>query len=577
MAIVQISRITQRKGLLEDLPQPLAGAELGWAIDERRLFIGNGALADGAPVVGNTEILTEFSDILNFATAYTYEGAAAGYVVQTGPTVSNPVSQSIQSRLDSYAIVTDFGAKGDGVTDDTAAINRALYELYCREVNPQIRRSLFFPAGVYVVTNTINIPPYCMLYGEGNLSSIISFDVEAHTATIPYAAGVLVTEGAFFYRSIAEVPIGVAVTNVDYWEVTSLPQYIGRTADSLQQTGANIATNGATAPRDIHIANMAFATNQIQDGFLIEDATQNFTLSDVNFVGPLTGPTDNLDDIAAIRFASTASLVCTQINIDRCAMYGWNYAINTEQQVKGATISNCQFYDLYQGIILGGASPVDGGPTGVNIMHNTFDQIYHEGVVIDGVKLNATGFNSFFSVGNEYNSTPLSSGTSTAVIDINIDSNISVGDMFSRTAAQAAATNPRIALNYTTSIAFEGGDALRLGNYTRTSATSATLLNNSSGNLITIPATTTPAFKMDYTIKRGTLYRTGTITVVADAEDSAGDFSFIDDYVENNNLDVTLNAVDTSVTGGNLVIQWSTDNTGVDATIYYSITNLYSV
>ena len=60
MAILQISRITARKGLVEDLPQPLAGAELGWATDERRLFIGNGPLEDGAPVVGNTEILTEF-------------------------------------------------------------------------------------------------------------------------------------------------------------------------------------------------------------------------------------------------------------------------------------------------------------------------------------------------------------------------------------------------------------------------------------------------------------------------------------------------------------------------------------
>jgi hypothetical protein len=49
-------RITARKGLQVDLPQPLAGAELGWAVDERRLFIGNGPLEDGAPVVGNTEI-----------------------------------------------------------------------------------------------------------------------------------------------------------------------------------------------------------------------------------------------------------------------------------------------------------------------------------------------------------------------------------------------------------------------------------------------------------------------------------------------------------------------------------------
>ena len=173
MAILQISRITQRKGLAQDLPQPLAGAELGWAIDERKLYIGNGELAEGAPFVGNTEVLTEFSDLLSYVTAYTYQGDAAGYTVQTGATSGNPVTQSIQARLDSYAIVTDFGATGDGVTDDTAAINRALYQIYCRQTNTQIRRSLFFPAGTYLVTGTILVPPFAQLYGEGSDSSII--------------------------------------------------------------------------------------------------------------------------------------------------------------------------------------------------------------------------------------------------------------------------------------------------------------------------------------------------------------------------------------------------------------------
>ena len=63
MAIVQISRITNRKGLQENLPQ-LAGAELGWSIDSRRLYIGNGTLQEGAPVIGNTEVLTEFSEVI---------------------------------------------------------------------------------------------------------------------------------------------------------------------------------------------------------------------------------------------------------------------------------------------------------------------------------------------------------------------------------------------------------------------------------------------------------------------------------------------------------------------------------
>jgi hypothetical protein len=40
MAIVQISQITNRKGLAVDLPQ-LTGGEFGWSIDTRQLWIGN--------------------------------------------------------------------------------------------------------------------------------------------------------------------------------------------------------------------------------------------------------------------------------------------------------------------------------------------------------------------------------------------------------------------------------------------------------------------------------------------------------------------------------------------------------
>ena len=69
MAIVQISMIQVRRGLEQDLPQ-LAGGEFGWSQDTRRLYIGNGTLQEGAPVLGHTEILTEFS-ILNFTNEWT--------------------------------------------------------------------------------------------------------------------------------------------------------------------------------------------------------------------------------------------------------------------------------------------------------------------------------------------------------------------------------------------------------------------------------------------------------------------------------------------------------------------------
>ena len=124
MAIVQVSRITNRKGLTENLPQ-LAGAELGWCLDSRRLFIGNGTLEEGAPVIGNTEIVTQFSDIAVLS-PYTYQDSAVGYTAQTGPTPSDPVIRTIQQRLDDYVNVRDYGAVGDGTTDDYPAINTEL-------------------------------------------------------------------------------------------------------------------------------------------------------------------------------------------------------------------------------------------------------------------------------------------------------------------------------------------------------------------------------------------------------------------------------------------------------------------
>lgn len=60
MAVVQISQVKHRRGLEENLPQ-LASAELGWSINTRRLYIGNGTLAEGAVEVGNTEIITAVS------------------------------------------------------------------------------------------------------------------------------------------------------------------------------------------------------------------------------------------------------------------------------------------------------------------------------------------------------------------------------------------------------------------------------------------------------------------------------------------------------------------------------------
>ena len=579
MAIVQISRITARKGLQIDLPQPLAGAELGWAIDDRRLFIGNGALDEGAPVVGNTEVLTEFSDILSFAGQYTYKGEAAGYTVQTGATPSGPISQSIQSRLDSYAVITDFGAVGDGLTDDTNAINRALYQLYCVQNNTAIRRSLFFPAGTYVVTDTIKIPPYARLYGEGALSSIISFQVQNWAANTSYAANVLVynVANSTYYRSIAVVPAtSITITNTLYWAPESLPSYVVQTADSLQQTGVNIGTNGATPPQNIEMSSMAIVTDQIHDGLLIENA-QQCSFSNMTFVGPLSEVdlTTSADDTRTVDWSSTASLPCQQINFDNCRFAGFTYAVNTEQQINGAVISNSQFDTLYQGVILGGASPVNGGATGFKLMHNIFDSIYEEGIYINGVSLNASGYNIFYDVGNHFNGTAL---PESAVITIDAINNISVGDMFQRTTAYSG-TYPRIKIfNAATqtvpaSIGIDSAAQIQMGSFVRETGTQATLSAGATATtLFTVSSTQIKAFSMEYTITRETSVRTGTMTIVNDADDSAGDgLSYTDDFVQNSDTDVILEVTDV---GSTMTVKYTTDAVRAAGKIYYSLTHL---
>jgi hypothetical protein len=599
VAIVQISRITQRKGLASDLPQPLASAELGWAVDERRLFIGNGTLAEGAPVVGNTEVLTEFSDILSFATQYTYKGEAAGYIVQTGSTPGDPVAQSLQNRLDSYAVITDFGATGDGVTDVTENINRALFQVFCRSANPSSRRSIFFPAGVYIITDTLNIPPNCQLYGEGPDSTIISFNVQNWTNTISYPAGVLVynTTTTLYYRSNFVVPIGASIntTNPDgdpYWSEETLPSYVIRTADSLQQVGVNIATNGASLPGNVEISSMKFVTNQINNCSLIEYAN-NCVFDSVSFQGPLT--TSDLmvasDNIAAVRWNSSSSTVSRNITYNNCKFSGFTYGTATQQQIKGITFSNCDFDTLHQGIILGGPSPVDGGATGVRIVQNTFDNIHSQGLVIDGVILNASAYNTFYDVGNGFNGYNFAI---TSIVDISAENNVSVGDMFVRNNAQST-TYPRINLNNTNSMAMgpnaEGvvfyqtgvandtlSNQLSLGAYKKTAGITDTITGGgASTTLLVVDANIlkTPAFTVEYTILRNSFYRTGTLTVVSGQEGTAGTgFCYTDDYVDNGNANVVLTATHNLSTVTPLItISYQASGAG-DGTIRYSISRL---
>jgi hypothetical protein len=523
MAILQISRITQRKGLQENLPQ-LFGAEFGWAVDSRRLFIGNGTLEEGAPVIGNTEILTQYSDI-TLISNYTYSDIVVGYSAQTGPTPSNPVVRTVQAKLDDQASVRDFGAVGDGIADDTEAINRALYQLYCRETNKQIRRSLFFPAGTYRVTETIVIPTWAKLIGEGADHTIISLDTSS--------------------------------------DISSLNAYVARYGDSLQQTGTNIGTNGATPPRNIEISSMTFECSEQTDVFLVDRATQCW-FSSVTFRGPVTlseleGDGSTIADISCVRFDSGATLICNDITFDLCAFYNNAYAFNTTEEVKSVTVSNSKFDTLYQGIVL------DTNPSGFRAVHNMFDNIYAQAIDFGDANLNVSAYNIFYNVGYSISST----SPVTPVISFSNDNSVSANDLFERSDADSY-TVPRVQI--ITSANTSGSAQSQLGRLFQGAGRTFALADNQTDQpVFSINNNDVKAFQMFYTITRTTAVRNGTMTVVSGPDDSTGAMAFNDDYTENDNTGITLGVTQS---GSQVQLQYTSTGTGNAGTLTYSLTHL---
>lgn len=226
MAVTQISRIQHRRGFEQDLPQ-LSSAELGWSLDTRKLYIGNGTIEEGAPIVGTTRILTEhdiaeITSNTSFYTNYTFVGNAAGYTAQTGPSTLAPVVRSYQQKFDDIINIRDFGATGDGTTDDTSAINRAIQQIYKSTVSPSqplARRTIYFPGGTYLITTPVLIPPFAKLIGDGPGSAVIK-QLNGN-------------------RSVANI------------------------CDSAFQTGASIGSASATYPQDIEISGIQFFNSNI--------------------------------------------------------------------------------------------------------------------------------------------------------------------------------------------------------------------------------------------------------------------------------------------------------------------------
>ena len=290
MAVVQISTLQQRRGqkLLSGMPQ-LSSAELAWAVDTQELFIGNGSVAEGAPYVGNTKVLTEHDNILELIGSYKF--------AEPDLSITASIFRSLQSKLDEIQVsVIDFGPQPDPSTNHTPHFVTAFTQLF-QNANTGYRKVLIVPNGHYYLTSTLRIPSNVILRGETQDGVIL--DICAY---------------AFEFLSAAGTDVLGPFTSTDHPENVSISNL------TIQYTTGGLDITGLTDSK--------FESVKWKSTYTLGDtvstpvlASQSYDLSAVANTGNIqiagTGLTTNpLIQVFTSDTVSTVEAIVTALNLD---------------------------------------------------------------------------------------------------------------------------------------------------------------------------------------------------------------------------------------------------------------------
>ena len=442
MAVVQISRIQVRRGKINSgtgLPQ-LASGEMAWAIDSQELYIGNGAVSEGAPAVGNTKIITAndltFNNNLLNLVQHLYK--ANSTTIQTGPTANTPVLRQLQDWMDDRVNAKDFGAVIDGVTDDTAALQRAVDQLFLNPATKSsantaagyaTRQKLELPAGEYYISSPIFLPSYTTLVGEGPDKTLIYYNpVSTITATtiglnktvtttsatalmvgatitgtgIPDGTTVIsVVPGTSLYLSNYTT---AGVTNVSFAITLSKPAF--QTVNDYSSIGAPSPlsiTDSGTQTRGITIRDLSITTPTGINPCLQLDAVRDSLFENLYLNGNWGAVINPLS--SGIVLNALSSLITCEHNIFRnIKIESFTYGVYSKQDILNNTFEDCVVKDAYQGFLLGvddNIYPVgqEFGPRETNIITTKFINIKRHAVYVGHGTGNTTNNCRYVNVG----------------------------------------------------------------------------------------------------------------------------------------------------------------------------------
>ena len=412
MAVVQISRIQIRRGQKNQgsgLPQ-LSSGELGWAIDTQELFIGNGSVAEGAPQVGNTKVITEHDDLFTLADEYIYRNNDGS--ITTGSDSANPVTRTLQQRLDDRVSVRAFGVTGNEAQDATILLQRTIDQLFLNsgsELSVRNRVILYIEPGIYTIKDTIRIPPHATLVGAGIDKTIIK-------QTNP---------GRSVFTTVSEL--------------SSPGSYV--LGDSNDPTNKQADFN--TQARNIHIEGMTLEVVSGSRGLVLPSCRDSY-FEQIKILGPWsypnTIPVDSsaTTDIALSLNSKNGGTKTARNEFVRCEFTGFAYGIVSNWDTNDNIFDTCNFNTLGYGVSFGKNMTIDGivgNGTAYGPRNNAFNKCVFENTNFEAILINEGSYNK--SHGNKFITCGNGSGSDdmpiTPVIRFTNLGNESIGDYFTRT------------------------------------------------------------------------------------------------------------------------------------------------
>lgn len=396
MAVYQIAKIQLRRGRKNTgsgIPQ-LASGEMAWAIDSQELYIGNGAVSEGSPAVGNTKVLTEHDNLFDLIGNYQYAESNSAISTSTDP--NNPILVPLSSVLDQLVNAEFFGINGNGVADNSVALQHAIDQLFLNDLTKTLvdsRVELVFDPGVYNFSQTVYLPPYVSIRGHGIQKTIFNYSG---------------TGAAFEFVNDSSTPGNYSV--------------IGSTTYENQ-------------PRFAKLRDFTVVVSDANASGLILNAVRDSLFENIELQGAWSILQDEVIDNIGLKLNVLSSMTTTQRNLFKnIEIRNFSTGLYAKQDIISNQFDSCIFTTLDTGISFGVGA--DGfttgeiyGPRKNSIKNSLFEIIKKHGIYIDKGNGNKSRSNTFINVGNN------ASGNASNLynqISFNSQGNSSIQDNFDR-------------------------------------------------------------------------------------------------------------------------------------------------